>query len=186
MTSCSGDNLTKVTGCVSWVMQSSANTQVMELSGDCSPCSSNDMRQRTHTQRSCQVRCYDSGDASLWVLPLEPKHSVEAVPAGHLQPIDATSAYQLQVLPRLACCCRQEHTVAAHWHLLCPGFMQVPGCTADLAAVGTSYCYVKRICPIHMKVRVCSIPAQEGTNSKHPSSTSYRDNTAGSMSLDAG
>ncbi|WIA11280.1 hypothetical protein OEZ85_011404 [Tetradesmus obliquus] len=31
---------------------------------------------------------------------------------------------------------------------------QVPGCTADLAVIGKSYSYVKRICPIHMKADI--------------------------------
>jgi hypothetical protein len=31
-------------------------------------------------------------------------------------------------------------------------WLQVPGCTADLEAIGKPYCCVKRICPIHMKV----------------------------------
>ncbi|WIA31359.1 hypothetical protein OEZ86_002259 [Tetradesmus obliquus] len=31
---------------------------------------------------------------------------------------------------------------------------QVPGCTADLAVIGKSYCYVKRISPIHMKADI--------------------------------
>ncbi|WIA08361.1 hypothetical protein OEZ85_007800 [Tetradesmus obliquus] len=31
---------------------------------------------------------------------------------------------------------------------------QVPGCTADLEAIGKPYCCMKRICPVHMKADV--------------------------------
>jgi hypothetical protein len=41
--------------------------------------------------------------------------------------------------------------------LLC---LQVPGCPADLEAIGKPYCRVKRICPIHMKVSPAALQAE--------------------------
>ncbi|WIA31358.1 hypothetical protein OEZ86_002258 [Tetradesmus obliquus] len=37
---------------------------------------------------------------------------------------------------------------------------QVPGCTADLEAIGKPYCSVKRICPIHMKADIIPVRNQ--------------------------